>query len=437
MGSKYIITNGTFIEVSDELYHRKTKRRYERKTNKSFKYIAKVDIGKSTRYFYTKAEYDAYLNSKKSIKEDKTSKTKINGNNSKKKKKSLLDILVDALNNTFIGRLINLGKRVVEEAIRKTEEDERKAKEEAERKAKEEAERKAKEEAERKAKEEAERKAKEEAERKAQEEAERKAQEEFDKQKASTDSADAISEANSPKSFDELKLKDREYTKDEDQAVINTNYISSEEAELIDSSMTEEDKKELKKIEESCGIAPVEYTINCQSCTLAYDLRQRGYDVEAAPYDDDETWQANLEGISEWYEGVTEKDWTMSKLSSESLTPQKDMYDKVTDTFNEMPNGSYGQFCIDWSLGGGHSMVWEKENGKVTIRDCQTNEKYSYDEIHLNDTLYNYVRCVYVLRTDDKKITNEALKRVRNTDHVEEIDKYIEKLRKKYGTGKE
>ena len=60
MDSGYIITsNGCFISDA-ELYHSLFKN-VNRNTNKHFKYIAKITIGKNVRYFYDKHEYEVYL----------------------------------------------------------------------------------------------------------------------------------------------------------------------------------------------------------------------------------------------------------------------------------------------------------------------------------------------------------------------------------------
>ena len=99
------------------------------------------------------------------------------------------------------------------------------------------------------------------------------------------------------------------------------------------------------------------------------------------------------------------------------------MMAKVYNTIQEFPDNSYGQFCVWWSTGSGHSVVWEKENSKITIRDCQSNKSFDFSElIHERDETtskesfaYAYdVTDVYILRTDDKELTNEALRRIRS-----------------------
>ena len=63
MDNNYIITsNGCFISDA-ELYHSLFKN-VNRNTNKQFKYIAKITIGKNVRYFYDKHEYEVYLKNK-------------------------------------------------------------------------------------------------------------------------------------------------------------------------------------------------------------------------------------------------------------------------------------------------------------------------------------------------------------------------------------
>lgn len=171
-----------------------------------------------------------------------------------------------------------------------------------------------------------------------------------------------------------LKRQEEELTHDENQALINPDYNPFN----------------------------LDYSMNCAYCTAAYDLRLRGYDVEAMPYDP--FYVSNVYSIATWYENTDANDWNHSTRA--------DNAGKHLDKY--MPNGSYGQFCVYWSTGGGHSMVWSKENGKTVIRDCQTNETFDYSD--WVDEYGDYVTDVYTLRTDNRKMTNKILRTVRNRE---------------------
>lgn len=432
---KYIISNGTFYEVHDDnLMHRRSRSSsYKKNTKKNFKYVAKIDLGKSTRYFYTKEEYNAYLKGNKQTKTSEVTSSKTG----KQSASSASAKLAGKYSNT-VDNLIKLGEKAIKNVIDTIFNPEKKRQEEAAKIREAEAKQLAEEAAKKKAQEEARKKA--EAEKKAKEEAANRQAEEIAKRNKD---ADAISDKNSPKSFDDLHKKDREYTKEEDQAIINTNYVGVDEDYVFADNMTDEEKKEYESLVKEFGIDLYEYHINCMSCTLAYDMRRRGYDVEAAPYDLNETWQPLIETIGDLYKGVTPDDWFVSELSGETPhltdpnywdvieTQTQEMYDKVSDEFDKMTDGAYGQFCVHWDSGGGHSIAWEKEAGKITLRDCQSNKTYDFEDIKHSDFYYS-VETVFVLRTDDKEFSDGALKRVRNADHVEEVDKFLERMRKKY-----
>lgn len=140
------------------------------------------------------------------------------------------------------------------------------------------------------------------------------------------------------------------------------------------------------------------YLQNCANCTLTYDLRRRGYDVDA-PWNDMGT--ADF-AITNWYKLDTERDieyWNADDTQQFSKQEAKDMVDYMN---NQYPDGAYGHFCITWSEGGGHDCVWSKEGGKIIIRDCQTGQVLNPEEYILkaND--------IYYFRADDKELSDAA-----------------------------
>ena len=102
------------------------------------------------------------------------------------------------------------------------------------------------------------------------------------------------------------------------------------------------------------------YTQNCMYCTTAYDLRRRGYDVQA---------NYRLEGgkpkeITTWY-----KDSKLEKYRKPS---------EALEHLKQQPEGARGNLCGSGKFGG-HSVAYEIHNGKVKIIDGQANENYTWD----------------------------------------------------------
>lgn len=251
---------------------------------------------------------------------------------------------------------------------------------------------------------------------------------------------------NDYKSFDELKLKDKNFTKDEDQALVNKKY---------------------KKFDEL-------YTHNCSLCSAAYDMRRRGYDVVAdgyIPYGEAATRPIE---IMSWYNGAklhiasneisdivsynvlgkrtVSSDGLESvntKLSKgqvgeimtnmgaialfgnnkEFMSDLRDAEAELEKELKQHGDGARGILIIEWDdvFNSAHAVNWEIENGKLIIRDCQTNDvyttettsyengdiKYSYSGIQMllataNNTSY--------IRTDNLEPTKKILSRIKNRE---------------------
>lgn len=168
-------------------------------------------------------------------------------------------------------------------------------------------------------------------------------------------------------------------------------------------------------------------SMNCAYCTTAYEMRMRGYDVQAADfveatYDGDpwsmETWyeNVNMQYISPDGSSVDINQYTDPPPTSEkelgyvntisaddALEYRASVVEKALESGN--PPNSRGNLCVYWAGGGGHSMAYETDNnGKVKIRDCQTNEVYTTQEL-----MDMGVVDVFYFRTDNLKVTENIL----------------------------
>ena len=104
---------------------------------------------------------------------------------------------------------------------------------------------------------------------------------------------------------------------------------------------------------------------NCATCSVVFDLRQRGYDVEAnATYN---LAMYNDAYMDEYYEGI-------ERTTAETL-------DELTEQIEKMGPNARGTLNGVVVNGGGHAIAWENVNGKVVFRDCQSGEAYSSQTI--------------------------------------------------------
>lgn len=125
---------------------------------------------------------------------------------------------------------------------------------------------------------------------------------------------------------------------------------------------------------------------NCCLCTIAYDLRRRGYDViskQHAP-------------INLLYD-VSEEDvqW-LYNYPKETRTKTAEGLQKALE---KQPSGSRGAAFCSWGEGtGGHVVAYEIINGKPYLFDSQTGKKYS----KVKD-LFDDVTETSFIRLDDKE----------------------------------
>ena len=143
------------------------------------------------------------------------------------------------------------------------------------------------------------------------------------------------------------------------------------------------------------------YKNNCISCALAYDMRRRGYDVEAMSIDTTSAVNGSLPIQLGFYKG--------EKLEVFEVPDDPDAATKqFSNQILKYGDGSRGILRIRWKNGDGHAAVWEVDDGFVVVRDPQNNTI-----VDLSD----YVRrakTFYYFRTDNLELTNKVTEFVRN-----------------------
>ena len=116
---------------------------------------------------------------------------------------------------------------------------------------------------------------------------------------------------------------------------------------------------------------------NCMLCTTAYDMRRRGYEVSAK-----KASHGYKEADAErWYKNANVKTIEKPRVLSfkEAFLGNKDLTEKVTRELEKQGNGARGNLMISWNTsGGGHSIVYEVQDNKLILRDCQNNQVYKH-----------------------------------------------------------
>lgn len=227
-----------------------------------------------------------------------------------------------------------------------------------------------------------------------------------------SDAADSYKEDRDAHS--EVPQKESPTTRDEDMAAVNKNYEKSEEDIREQERLAEEYYDALYRGDMEAAemyydaYMEIEdkyagYQNNCKNCTLVYDLRRRGYDVDA-PWNPNGTYPSS---IYDWYE-ITDEDVLGYGTGSEYQKISKREVREIKQQLESMyPEGAYGELSVRWSDSyegdvGGHACVWSIENGEAIIRDCQTNQVVPLESYLMES--YEFT----VVRTDDKKLKDLA-----------------------------
>lgn len=199
-------------------------------------------------------------------------------------------------------------------------------------------------------------------------------------------------------------------------------------------------------------------TVNCTYCSTAYELRRRGYNVEAANlpsnitamnvsklYDVKDSSlkvtskkvrsEVPLTDSNSHYGRITNRSlnsdgsWTYDvqgytlenhDKNIKSVTPMFDADNGHADLsavekaiekqMSDFPDGSRGMFNVYWREGGGHSMVWEKgEDGKIEIIDNQLGTKVPMDVVLSG---VDPAAPIQMIRTDELKMKRGIMTRV-------------------------
>ena len=198
---------------------------------------------------------------------------------------------------------------------------------------------------------------------------------------------------------------------------------------------------DMEKVNETYDPFDESTSTNCANCTAAYELRRRGYDVEAVANGGTDDYNGNGDRVFDYFENATMfgiyGDGTTIEHGEEFVRGvwnggvDKKFLTKYEDQIDYMnkpqqytaksiekgilahnPPGSRGMIDVEWKSGGAHSIVYEVDKkGNVTIRDSQTYDAYSLDE------LAHSVNKVRISRTDNLRLKENILDAVTiNTD---------------------
>lgn len=129
---------------------------------------------------------------------------------------------------------------------------------------------------------------------------------------------------------------------------------------------------------------------NCMYCTMAMEMRRRGYDVRARK----KAQGCTAKQLHEWFDGGTIEQLTTERRPKESRKSYINRaYDELCTNLEKYGNGARGSlFTFYEKINSGHATFWEVQNGRVNFYDGQVNEA-SVDKVF---SLSDPSRCKYM-----------------------------------------
>lgn len=351
-----------YIYYNGELYHAQ---------KKQHKYIARVRTANGKyRYFYTREEYNAYKTAKESPKPKKASKLKSKLKSVSKFFKNISKKISTLFKKSKkeLGKTLSKGRKFVNEVI-------------------------------------------------------------FGKKKGKKNTAFIIEEKvkKAVKYIAKIKLSSGKYRyfydKDEYNRYLRRQEYQKNEPDFMKkvSKIPDEDDFTASAIMDEVNPKYSRYddgtSMNCANCTTAYELRCRGYDVEAAEYENPAEYYLNGTDLRFDYYYKDAKSVYLDSNGDEHKsvlngTNWQKEFDYSSDTVESSivkhsGKNTRGDISVTWKSGGAHSMVYEvNNNGNVVIRDCQTNTVYSVEDIV--DSVDN----IRITRTDNLELKKGVLNAV-------------------------
>ncbi len=151
------------------------------------------------------------------------------------------------------------------------------------------------------------------------------------------------------------------------------------------------------------------YKENCGFCTMAYDLRRRGYDVQAIPRPG---YGISSDTIANLYETKDHEDVRPTVISVRdddgNYVDEDEYTNRLFDSFEKGGDGASGEVHVNWFGGGGHSMAYQVVDGKGYVLDCQTNT--IYDREDYKTLITPNVSSTGYTRLDDKILKEDSSK---------------------------
>lgn len=119
-------------------------------------------------------------------------------------------------------------------------------------------------------------------------------------------------------------------------------------------------------------------TINCFECSMAFEMRNRGYNVQAKEMNGGFVVESSHAfDIKDSFSVQIDLD---RKYAGDKSAAAKEAYDQIAKQCLSYGNGARGCIGVQWAnYDSGHSMYWVVENGEFKIIDAQDSRRNGYE----------------------------------------------------------
>ena len=148
-----------------------------------------------------------------------------------------------------------------------------------------------------------------------------------------------------------------------------------------------------------------EYQINCQRCVPTYEMRRRGYDVEALGNNDKRL--GSLTSIRKMW-GVKSDEIFRNYRKNESGELENLNIAYFKEYLKNIENGERHQIGWLWRKQSGHTILVERKNGILKFIDPQTNKVRNFKEFQDWTKTSNGI--FWAFRIDDRELDKNMLK---------------------------
>lgn len=163
--------------------------------------------------------------------------------------------------------------------------------------------------------------------------------------------------------------------------------------------------------------------MNCRRCTLAYEMRRRGYDVRATRTSM-ATGQTTVglikaitpkgASIAARHQAAIKQDkWGVTKIGDKDFHKKsvQEKSDVIFEKLSSTPHGARGELAMGWTFGGGHSVAWENVKGSPVVFDTQSGKTYATANSLARAPFSKHMHEAAMTRLDNVKINDQFLKR--------------------------